>query len=174
MRQMPANDASLVDDGPFLLAAAAATQSCKVVDAFTSAIDATAGQTGELVCIVQRCALTQEVRCSARKLAWSCCAFTRRTPVPKPRNCVWTENEASKFCHPVSYDGKTDVARHQLTRERENDTPPMQYENRCVLAGTHFQYQEAPCADETLRTKKVRSCAKQTHQCICCRGRGRW
>ena len=137
--------------------------SCKVVDAFTSAI-ATAGQTGELVCIVQRCALAGTAA-KATKVGLELLRFHTSHARPEAA-ALWTENEASKFCHPVSYEGKTGNARRQVTWERENAATPMQYEDRCVLAGTHFQYQEAPCGDETLRTAKVRSCAKQTHQCM--------
>ena len=49
---------------------------------------------------------------------------------------------------------------------REEATTPMQYEDRCVIAGTHFQYQDTPCGDETLRTAKVRSCERLTQQCV--------
>jgi hypothetical protein len=51
---------------------------------------------------------------------------------------LWTENEASKFCHPLFYAGKSRTERRAATLMREDATTPMQYEDRCVIAGTHF------------------------------------
>jgi hypothetical protein len=135
---------------------------CEVVDAWTSTV-ATADN-ADLVCIVKRCALTA-VAAHCTKVGLELLRFHNEHSRPEAA-ALSMENDASKFCHPVSYAGKTPAQRLEATKKREAATSPMQYEDRCVLTGTHFAYKGEPCDDETLRTSKVRASLQLTRQCV--------
>jgi hypothetical protein len=135
---------------------------CQIVDAWTPVL-ATAAN-GELVCIVKRCAVSAHGCDADCAVALQLLKFHNAHPRPEA-SALWRVNKAAIFTHPSTCEGKTGGNRAAATAAREASATPMQYEDRCVLAGTKFQYQKEPAGDETNRTPEVRSSKDLTNQC---------
>jgi hypothetical protein len=85
-----------------------------VIDTWTSAVANLLRMGRELVCIAKRCAVAV-AGTHTTKIGLELRRFHESHSRPEATALMWTENEASKFCHPVSYAGKSGTERRAVS-----------------------------------------------------------